>query len=235
MKALLWQAMAILGVLSFWGGILIAAQKFPAEYDWRYMTLSSLISPSRDPAGHLWASGGIVLCALCGLGWAASPGRGLAAAHEALDGSWLLRLGNLFMIGSAVLPSSLLRMPKGHEILVLLAFVCLCLGMVILTFRTVEGSLQRRDCSCPPFPKLYAAGLAVGAVLPILLAGLAQAYVFYALPHLRWVSLAWRDRRIPVYLSFAFWEWVSCVVLSAYMITLPLLIPHLERRVPEEK
>jgi hypothetical protein len=52
-------ATAPLGVLAFWGGMLMAARRYPSEYDWRYMTLSSLLSPGRDHAGHLWASGGI--------------------------------------------------------------------------------------------------------------------------------------------------------------------------------
>jgi hypothetical protein len=59
-------------------------------------------------------------------------------------------------------------------------------------------------------------------VFPIVLAAMAQAYVHYALPELRWVSLSWRARGVPVYLSFAFWEWVTCFVLSAYAAILSL-------------
>jgi hypothetical protein len=80
----------------------------------------------------------------------------------------------------------------------------------------------------PDYPFAYRAAcrsavvVAGAAVFPILLAGLSQAYVFYALPQLHWVSLSWRDRGVPVFLSFAFWEWITCVVLSAYMAILPL-------------
>ena len=41
---------ALLGVLVFWGGIAVAERRYPAEFDWRYMTLSTLISPRRNPA-----------------------------------------------------------------------------------------------------------------------------------------------------------------------------------------
>jgi hypothetical protein len=54
------------------------------------------------------------------------------------------------------------------------------------------------------------------ALLPIVLGGIVQAYVSYARPELPWVSLQWRARGLPVALSFAFWEWSSCAVLSAY-------------------
>jgi hypothetical protein len=61
-------------------------------------------------------------------------------------------------------------------------------------------------------------------VLPILLAGCAQAYIFYVLPDLHWVGLAWRTRGVPVYLSFAVWEWVTCAVLSGYLAILCLAL-----------
>ena len=225
MKAFLRQAIAPLGVFAFWGGVLMAAWRYPSEYDWRYMTLSSLLSPYRDAPGHLWASGGILLCGLCGFCWAAVLVRGAqpTGTGERPTGIWLLRLGNFFMMGSAVLPSRLLRVPKGHEIIVLLAFVFLCVGMMSLTFQTVERNFLRRTHRGCGRPRLYAAALAIGAVLPILLAGSIEAYVFYGRPELHWVSLAWRARGIPMFLSFAFWEWITCVVLSVYMATLPLL------------
>jgi len=43
------------GVLAFWCGMLIAARSYPSEYDWRYMTISSLVYAERNPNGHWWA------------------------------------------------------------------------------------------------------------------------------------------------------------------------------------
>ena len=64
--------MAPFGVLAFWNGLWMAGQRYPSEYDWRYMTISSLLYPERNPDGYLWAWGGIVLCGLGGLCWVAA-------------------------------------------------------------------------------------------------------------------------------------------------------------------
>lgn len=202
----------------------MAARRYPSEYDWRYMTLSSLTSPARNPAGHLWASAGFVLCGLCGLHWTAVLARqwNRDGAGNLPGGIWALGLGYFFTACAAVVPRWLLPLPKGHEILALLAFTGLCLGTVHLTFLTVEQAFLRPTRGSVGHARWYAVFVAGAAVFPILLAGLAQAYVFYALPQLHWVSLSWRGRGVPVYLSFAFWEWITCVVLSAYMAILPL-------------
>jgi hypothetical protein len=211
---------APLGVLAFWGGMIMAARHYPSEYDWRYMTLSSLLSPARNPAAHLWASGGIVLCGLCGLGWTAAWSRcwNREGAGVRPGGIRTLRWGNVCMIGSSVLPDWLLPVRKGHEILALLAFAGLCLGMIQLTFQTMEKIFQRWARTSSGCPRWHAAALAGAAAVPIVLAGLAQAYVFYVLPKLHWVDLSWRARGVPVYFSFAFWEWITCVELSAYWV-----------------
>lgn len=200
--------------------MLMAVGRYPSEYDWRYMTVSRLLSPRSDPAGHLWASGGIMLCGLCALCWATvldqrqhRHGRG-----DRPSGISALKLGIFCMACSAVPSQWLLRFPKSHEILVLLAFASLCLGIVLLTFQTIERTLLRRMQSSTNRPRFYAAVLAGIAVLPILLAGLTQAYVFFELPQLHWVSLSWRTRGVPAYFSFAFWEWVMCAVFSAYIV-----------------
>jgi hypothetical protein len=221
-----------LGLLAFWGGVLAAAWQYPAEYDWRYMTLTTLLSASHDPAGHLWASAGIALGSLCVLCWAEALARrwtgeipgGRAGAIR------LLQFGGICMAGSAVLPQWLLPVRKGHEILVALAFACLCLGMVLLLFRVVEQVSRRRMSGAARRPRLRAAVLGGAAVLPMLLAGCAQAYVYYARPELHWVNLSWRAQGVPYYLSFAFWEWVTCAVLSACVAILSLTARSLQPR-----
>lgn len=202
----------------------MAARRYPSEYDWRYMPVSNLLSSGRDPAGYLWASTGIVLSSLCGLCWAAVLAQ--RWTHEGVGvrptGIRALQFGNISMICAAVLPQWLIRVQKGHEILTVFAFAGLCIGMVLLMFQTIERTLLRRMRRLLRHARLYAAILASVAVFPILLAGLAQVYVHYVLPELPWVNISWRARGVPVYLSFAFWEWVTCIVLSAYMAILSL-------------
>ena len=210
---------AALGVLAFWLGMLMAGRSYPSEYDWRYMTISSLVYDDRNPVGYLWARAGIVLCGLAGLYWTAvlaGKGRQSSIAGRP-PGIRALGLGFLCMVCCALLPERL-GLPKGHDVLALAAFVGVAIGMVHSTFKGVQRSapLGRYAGS----PKLHAAILAGVPLSPIVLAALAQAHVSHALPGLPWVSLAWRARGIPVYLSFAFWEWVTCAVFSVYVLVL---------------
>jgi len=224
-------AAAPMGVLAFWAGMAMATLRYPSEYDWRYMPVSHLLSPVRDPDGYLWAWAGIVLYSMCGLYWTALVTRwDHAGAEVRRSGIRALQFGYFFAIAAAVLPQWLLRIERGHELLTLLAFGGLCIGTVRMMFQAIERTFMRRMMS-PGHTRLLAGVLASMAVFPVVLAALAQAYVHYALPELRWVNLSWRARGVPVYLSFAFWEWTTCVILSAYTVVLslttrPLLSAH---------
>jgi len=211
-------------VLAFWGGILVAERGYPAEFDWRYMTVSNLLSAPHNPAGHLWAAGGIGLSGLCWLWWTGALFQRWRwrAAGDRPHGIWALGWGSVCMVCSGVLPLRLPGLPKGHEILTVLAFIGLCLGVVRLTFQTVESAFRRRVGGSVAHQRLSSVALAGVVVLPIVLAGVAQAYVYYVLPGLHWVGLAWRARGVPMYLSFAFWEWVTCAVLSVQLVILSL-------------
>src|SRR5579864_2427788 len=139
-----WRMTASLGVLAFWGGMLMAERSYPSEYDWRYMTISSLVYGDRNPNGYLWARAGIVLCGLAGLCWTT-----LLAGKERQPGIadrragiWVLGLGYLCMMCCALLPERLIGIPKGHDALALAAFVGLCIGMVHSTFKAVQGGAR---------------------------------------------------------------------------------------------
>jgi len=209
-------------MLGFWGGLWMAGRRYPSEYDWRYMTISSLVYADRNPDGCQWAWGGLILCALGGLCWTALLVRDFRreGARRRPVGISALGSGYLCMMCCALLPERLLRVAKGHEMLALSAFFGLCIGMMQLTFQAAERRLRTR--SFPGGARVYAGCLAGFALSPILLAGVAQTYVSHALPELPWVGLEWRARGVPVYLSFAFWEWTTCVVFSAYTVILSL-------------
>ena len=215
-----WRTTASLGVLAFWGGMFIAERSYPSEYDWRYMTISSLVYGDRNPDGYLWARAGIVLCGLAGLCWTtvlAGEGRRSNIAERPV-GRWALGLGYLSMTCCALLPERQVGLPKGHDVLALAAFVGLCIGIVYSSFKAVQRSTR---LGRPAGSSRLHAGILAGIPLsPIVLAAVAQAHVARALPGLPWVGLTWRARGIPVYLSFAFWEWVTCAVFSVYMLVL---------------
>jgi hypothetical protein len=209
-----------------------AARRYPAEYDWRYATISSLVYPERNPAGHVWASAGIALCGLLGLAWIAGLASTPAIRVERRLPGWLwaLAVGYGCMAAAAALPERLVPIPKGHEILALTAFFCLCGGTVRLAFLVGKRSLSRGSSRSAGATAVYAGIIAALALSPIVLAAVAQAYVSYALPTLPWVNLSWRSLGVPAYLSFGFWEWVTCAVLSFYTISLSQLSSHATAR-----
>jgi hypothetical protein len=215
-----WYTTAPLGVLAFWLGMWRAARSYPSDYDWRYITISSLVYPDRNPDGYVWARAGIALCGLAGMYWTALRVSGTKVATFARQGAglWALGVGYLSMTCCALLPAQQLGIPRAHDLLALLAFISICMGLTSCTFQTFERSAAPGDLSGSR--RLHAGLLAGAALSPIVLAAVAQAYVSYALPELPWVGLIWRARGIPAYLSFAFWEWVACAVLSAYMVAL---------------
>jgi hypothetical protein len=218
-------AAAPLGVLSFWCGLWIAEQLYPSEYDWRYMTISSLLYPERNPDGYRWAWGGVALCGLGGLCWVAAliwMRRRSNTANWPV-GIWAMGLGYICMVCCALLPARFLHISGSHDILALAAFVALCIGTVHLTYCAVDQRLQRRARTFPGRPWIYAGVMAGAALFPILLVSITQAYVSRTLPQLPWVGLEWRRQGVPAYLSFAFWEWVTCVVFSVYTSALSIL------------
>jgi hypothetical protein len=211
-------------VLAFWGGVFGAEWRYPTEFDWRYMTLSTLLSPAGNPAGHWWAAAGLGVSGLCWLWWAVALGRdaGRAAAAQPVRGIWALGFGGVCTACSGVLPLRISGLAKGHEILTILAFFGLCLGSVRLTLQLAERIARRRVRGPDRRLRFRAASLVAVVALPVVLTGLAQAYVFFARPDLHWVGLEWRARHVPAYLSFAFWEWVTCGVLTVYVAGLAI-------------
>ena len=104
-------------------------------------------------------------------------------------------LGYLCMTCCALLPEGLSRIPRGHDLVALAAFVGICIGTAVLTFTAVERNARVRGL--PGRPRLYAVLLAGLAFSPIVVATVVQTYVSHALPALPWVSLVWRARGIP--------------------------------------
>ena len=209
-----------LGTLAFWVGMAVAARSYPSEYDWRYITISSLVYAERNPSGFLWARGGLLLCGIAGLYWTVRLLRKWQRQCIAVRPAGIFALGSgyLCMTFCALLPEGRFQFHRGHDFLALAAFVGLSVGTAILTLRAIERSPGVRKP--PGGARLQPWILAGVALSPVALAAVAQAYVSHALPALPWVGLMWRERGVPVYLSFAFWEWVTCAVFSVYVLVL---------------
>jgi len=218
-------AAALLGVLTFWCGLWMAARRYPSEYDWRFITISRLGYADRNPDGYRWAWGGLMLCGLGGLCWTAvllrdwrRDGNGRRPV-----GIWALALGYVCMVGCASLPGGFPLLPRGHDFLAVTAFFGVCIGIMQMTFQVTERSLRQRTRSLLLSPRFYAGLLAGLPLSPILIAAVTQAYISHARPDLPWVGLEWRVLGAPVYLSFALWQWITCAVFSVYSVTLCLM------------
>jgi len=193
-----------------------ARQRYPSEYDWRYMTVSSLVYADRNPRGYLWARAGLALCGISGMYWTALRIRAAGPPSSAtrFAGMMVMGTGYLSMTCCAVL----FGVPRGHDLLALVGFIGVCAGLALTTFEAAaRGSPADASTTCRRF---RAAILSSFALVPIVLAALTQAYVSHALPALPWVGLTWRARGVPVYLSFAFWEWMACAVFTLYVLVL---------------
>ena len=218
-------AAALLGVLTFWCGLWMAARRYPSEYDWRFITISRLGYADRNPDGYRWAWGGLMLCGLGGLCWTAILLRDWRrdGTGRRPVGIWALALGYVCMVGCASLPGGFPLLPRGHDFLAVTAFFGVCIGIMQLTFQVTERSLRQRTRSLLLSPRFYAGLLAGLPLSPILIAAVTQAYISHARPDLPWVGLEWRVLDAPVYLSFALWQWITCVVFSVYSVTLCLM------------
>jgi len=130
----------VIGLLAFWMGLTLAARSYPSEYDWRYMTISSLLYQDRNPHGYGWGRAGLAICGVCGLYWVLRSvrGQGLTTAS--------LTAGYLAMALCAVLPSPLLGIPKPHETLALTAFIAVCVGVSRLSFAALARPQAGRCC-----------------------------------------------------------------------------------------
>jgi hypothetical protein len=196
-----------LGVLAFWLCMTQAARAY-GGYDWPYQTLSVLLYSDRNPHGYGWAWAALELSALFNVAGAAQlrrRSRATAIGTSALAVR-ALQVGFVSM-GCAVLPDRVLPLPQGHELFAIVAFFGIGIG--VMRQMWAAGSRQRGG---------VAALRAAIPMLPVALAAVTQAQLALQRPGAPWVSPAWRTLGIPLYLSFALWEWASCLLLSVCLL-----------------
>ena len=89
---------------------------------------------------------------------------------------------------------------KAHEILGLLTFFGLYFGIICLL---VPAMLRQKA-------HVFTLMLIVG---PLLAIGITQFWLYLDQRDLGWVDTSWRAMGIPVWLSFAFWQWLAIGLL----------------------
>lgn len=208
---LFWYAAALL----VWsGGLLLAAWRFPGGFDWQYTVASALASRQHNPAGSLFFSGALVL-AMVLLWFYVSRLKHCPNRRELLSPFALgaIRVG---LFGFALVGAERLLVRdlsdlfyKAHELLALVAFFAMFLGVV---GTLAQMALRRRRYLLP----------LLLVVIPLLAIGVVQLTLYLQQRDLGWVDTGWREMGIPLWLSFAFWQW-----LALGMLWIGLAVPAL--------
>jgi len=196
-------------ILGFW----LSARTYPGGFDWRYRVASALASHLDNPAGSDWSAIGLGLAML--LMWPY-----VSAARKRMEAgatTWtrvafrVLRFGLAFgmLVG---LERLLIRdlstdVPKGHEILALLAFFGLDIGVFMLLAQAI---VRRRLYAVP----------ALLILLPLIAVAFNQFWLYLAQRNIGWVHTDWKRLGIPLWFSFAFWQWQA---ITFVMLGLGLL------------
>lgn len=187
-------------------GLLLAAHRYPGGFDWAYSVASALMSQKHNPAGSYWFAAGLSLSML--LLWpyvsalqralSDSPSRVISPAINAIRLG--LICGILLGIERLLIYDLSHWLYKSHEVLALLCFAGLYFGILLLLFLAM---LRHKRYLIP----------VLLVVSPLLAIGISQFWLYVEQRDLGWVDASWRQRGIPVWLSFALWQWLAIVFL----------------------
>lgn len=186
-------------------GAAVAVHNFPGGFDWPYTVVSKLASPRHNPDGGAWLCGALLAAMLMlwpvaahlggSAGNRARPRAAVAALRTGLAGGALLALEGLLALDF----SGILR--KGHEALALVTLVGFYAGVLGLYAYRI-----RREAAF-----LWPALL---VVLPLVAIGVSQLTLYLGQRELGWVDAGWRQLGVPLWLSFAFWQWLAVALLG---------------------
>lgn len=182
-----------------------------------YTVLSHLASNRRNPEGGRWLSGAFIVAVV--LLWPVvtrlgrrreeAEGGGAHRAHRAA--TFALRAG---LLGGALLGMEGITglrfseyLHKAHEAIALLTFFAFYGG--VLGHLVLRGRASRRF-------RLPAALV----ILPVLGVGFAQFGLYIDQRDLGWVNTDWRAQGVPLWMSFAFWQWAAAGGLAAGLAVL---------------
>ncbi|MDQ8203057.1 hypothetical protein [Pelagicoccus sp. SDUM812003] len=207
-------------------GLVAGAALYPGPYDWQYTVVSALASSKHNPQGGVWFSSALAVS--FGFLWpfvSSIQTQAGSAPRLARIAKISLRVGivcgvlmGIESISTSVLPE---RWEKTHEALALFSFLSFYLGLLALSSSLASKSK----------PALIAA---LAIALPLLCIGASQLALYLDQRDLGWVDQSWRDLGVPLWKSFAFWQWIaflslwpSLAVLGASRFAEPPMTPPL--------
>ncbi|MGB5517582.1 MAG: hypothetical protein WBO73_03830 [Gammaproteobacteria bacterium] len=202
----LWWYLASLLVMSV--GSILAARHYPGGYDWLYTVASALASQKHNPDGSIWFAGALTLSMILLWPYVSAINK-LQVPPRSLSGKFAIGALRTGLICGAILGLERLLIHdlsawvyKAHEILGLFTFAGLYCGIVGLAV------LAMRRWKSYVLPLLL-------LVSPLLAIAITQFWLYLAQRDLGWVDAGWRARGIPIWFSFAFWQWLAIGFLWA--------------------
>jgi len=189
-------------------GLMMSVLNYPGGFDWFYTVASALASKKHNPDGHVWYAAGLALSmfllwpyvsslknSLCS---SKTSGNDIAmgALRVGLVSGVLVGVEKLLVVGFSD------WINKAHEVLALFTFLGMYLGIVTMLVRIMMRQ------------RIYAFAV-VFVLIPLIAIGILQFWLYLDQRHLGWVDTSWREKGIPIWLSFAFWQWLAIGFLWA--------------------
>lgn len=207
-------------------GVTAAAYFLDGSFDWRYRTLSSLGSASANPRGYAYCCLGMMISFSMGLPLCSyfrvrfEP----IAPKAARASSRFLKIGFLGVVAVGferlLFQGISLPIHKTHEYISIVTFFGLLLGIIGFWFCVTRWLILERQ-----WPVWALSALSLFSVGPIVGTGLSQAYLYFIPNEFGWVGPHWAELGVPLYLSFAFWEWLTVVGIFIYLLLILLFLP----------
>lgn len=204
----------VLSIFILIAGIKLSLDYYPSNFNWLYTVASSLGSARDNPSGRVWYTSGLGLAMLLQWPYVSALRKRIGPSATGLTRVALASLGTgigagiLLGLQGVFVPDLSEWITKGHEIIALVVFSSLHLGIFLL----LAQAMWRR--------KVFGVS-AVIVVLPFLAIALSQLFLWLAQRNIGWVGQHWEKTGIPLWLSFAFWQWLS---IGFVIIGLGLLV-----------
>lgn len=192
---------------------LVGAWFYPGGFDWFYEVMSALASQKHNPEGGRWFASGIAIsmAALFPVAYQLYQDAKSGTVAERISSRlvWfgvfcgvLVGLERLFVFHLSDL------IDKAHELLALLTFLSLFFGNLGLALTRTRRAESTRWVS-------------IWVVGPLLAIGASQLALYFDQRDLGWVDTEWRSMGIPIWYSFAFWQWLAA---SSLWVSLGVLL-----------
>lgn len=192
----------VISVIGSW----LAARHYPHGFDWQYTVASALASQKHNPVGSAWFAGSLSLSMVFLWPYVSAlqqclgshPGRWSRLAIVSLRVG--LVCGMLLGLERLLIHDLSHWFYKSHELIAVLTFFGLFIGVFILLLQVISR-LRHRVIGILLF------------IAPVLAIALSQFWLYLQQRHLGWVDVSWRAKGIPVWFSFAFWQWLAIAIL----------------------